>query len=152
MDVRLTPVPETEYDEYFARLGEYARDLDQYDTEAADDPWDAEVHRRAVLDDMEGRELLWIEADGERAGFAMVRVYPDFPDDSRDIADIAEFTVFPALRGRGIGGAAVEAILADHRARGTHSVAASVLAGNPALAFWQRLGFVVRSVNTSRRP
>jgi len=150
--MRLVPVPPEEYDAYFAMLHDYALELDQYDTEATEDPWDAELHREAVLEDMQGRELLWIEADGERAGLAMVRVYPDFPDDSRDVADIAEFTVLPAFRGRGIGSAAVEAILADHRARGTYSVDASVLRDNPALAFWERLGFVVRSVNTSRRP
>lgn len=150
--VRLVAVEPREYDAYFAMLHDYALELDQYDTEAVEDPWDAELHREAVLDDMHGRELLWIEADGERAGLAMVRVYPDFPDDSRDVADIAEFTVLPAFRGRGIGSAAVEAILADHRARGTYSVDASVLRDNPALAFWEQLGFVVRSVNTSRRP
>ncbi|MCB9491529.1 MAG: GNAT family N-acetyltransferase [Dehalococcoidia bacterium] len=152
MDVTLRPVALAEYDDYFAHLEEYQRELDQYDTEAGDDPWDPAQHREAVLDDMDGRELLWIEADGERAGLAMVRVYPDFPDESRDVADIAEFTVFPAYRGRGIGTAAVEALLGDHRERGTHSIDASVLRDNPALAFWQRLGFVVRSVNTSRRP
>lgn len=151
-DVVLRAVPPEEYDAYFAMLAEYAHELDQYDTEAIEDPWDAETHRAAVLDDMEGRELLWIEAGGERAGLAMVRVYPDFPDDSRDVAEIAEFTVLAAYRGQGIGTAAVEAILADHRARGTYSVDASVLRDNPALAFWERLGFVVRSVNTSRRP
>lgn len=150
--VNLTPVAPSEYDAYFAMLREYARELDQYDTEATEDPWDADLHREAVMDDMDGRELLWIEVDGERAGLAMVRVYPDFPDDTRDVADIAEFTVLPAYRGRGIGSAAVEAILADHRARGTYSVDASVLRDNPALAFWERLGFIVRSVNTSRRP
>jgi GNAT superfamily N-acetyltransferase len=150
--VNLTPVAPSEHDAYFAMLREYARELDQYDTEATEDPWDADLHREAVMDDMDGRELLWIEVDGERAGLAMVRVYPDFPDDTRDVADIAEFTVLPAYRGRGIGSAAVEAILADHRARGTYSVDASVLRDNPALAFWERLGFIVRSVNTSRRP
>jgi ribosomal protein S18 acetylase RimI-like enzyme len=150
--VTLAPVAPSEYDAYFVMLTEYARELDQYDTEATEDPWDADLHREAVMDYMDGRELLWIDANGERAGLAMVRVYPDFPDDTRDVADIAEFTVLPAYRGRGIGSAAVEAILADHRARGTYSVDASVLRDNPALAFWERLGFVVRSVNTSRRP
>lgn len=154
MDVTLRPVARREYDAYFAMLADYQRELEQYDSESQDDPggWDPETHRRAVLDDMEGRELLWIEADGERAGLAMVRVFPDFPDESRDVASIAEFTVLPSLRGKGIGSAAVQAILDDHRARGTYIVDASVLRGNPALAFWERLGFIVRSVNTSRRP
>ena len=150
--VSLRAVERREYDAYFAMLAEYQRELDQYDTESGDDPWNPDLHRASVLDDMGGRELLWIDVDGERAGLAMVRVYPDFPDESRDVADIAEFTVLPAYRGRGIGTAAVEALLADHRERGTHTVDASVLRDNPALAFWERLGFVVRSVNTSRRP
>lgn len=152
VEVRVRAVEPREYDDYFTMLAEYQQELDQYDSESEGESWDPELHRRAVLDDMAGRELLWIEAGGERAGLAMVRVYPDFPDDSRDVADVAEFTVLPAYRSRGIGSAAVEAILADHRERGTHLVDASVLQGNPALAFWQRLGFVVRSVNTSRRP
>lgn len=150
--VRLVAVDASEYDAYFAMFNDYALELNQYDTEASEAPWDADVHRKAVVGDMEGRELMWIEAAGQRAGLAMVRAHPDFPDDSRHLADIVEFAVLPTFRGRGIGSAAVEAILADHRARGTYSVDASVLRDNPALAFWQRLGFIVRSVNTSRRP
>jgi ribosomal protein S18 acetylase RimI-like enzyme len=150
--VTLRPVPPTEYDDFFAILAEYVRELDEYDPTAAYDPWDPDTHRAAVLDDMEGRELLWIEADGERAGLAMVRVYPDFPDDSRDVAEIAEFCVLPAFRGRGIGTAAARAIIEDHRARGTHSIDASVLRDNGgALRFWERLGFIVRSVDTTLR-
>ena len=137
----------------FEMLAEYGRELDQFDPTAHDDPWDPQLHRQAVLDDMEGRELLWIEVAGERAGLAMVRVYPDFPDESRDVAEIAEFTVLPPFRRRGVGRAAVEAILDDHRARGTHSVDASVLRDNaPAQRFWERMGFIVRSVMTTRRP
>ena len=150
--VTLRPVDPAEYDEFFAALAEYVHELDQYDPTANDDPWYPEIHRAAVLDDMEGRDVLWIEADGARAGFAMVRVYPDFPDDSRDVAEIAEFCVFAAFRGRGIGAGAVSAIIEDHRARGTHSIDASVLRGNEAaLRFWERMGFIVRSVDTTLR-
>ena len=102
---------------------------------------------------MEGRELLWMVADGQRAGLAMVRVFPDFPDELRDVASIAEFYVAPEFRRRGVGRAGIEAILAEHRARGTFEVQADILRENgPALAFWQRMGFEVRSFQTARRP
>ena len=152
MAVTLRPVLEREYDAFFAMLAEYMEELDPFDPTAADDPWDSALHREAILEDMEERDLLWIEADGRRAGLAIVRVYPDFPDDSRDIAEIAEFYVLPEARNRGIGSAAIEAILVDHRTRGTHAVNASVLRGNEtALRFWERLGFIVRSFDTVRR-
>jgi ribosomal protein S18 acetylase RimI-like enzyme len=152
-EVRLVAVQPDDHEEFFRRFAEYHRELDPYDPAAAHDPWDADQHRRAILDDMEAREIDWIEADGERAGFAMVRTFPDWPDETRDVASIAEFTVFPTFRRRGIGAAAVEALLARHRQRGTYEVEASILPGNdPARAFWARLGFDVRSIVTARRP
>ena len=48
----LRPVALAEYDDYFAHLEEYQRELDQYDTEAGDDPWDPAQHREAVLDEI----------------------------------------------------------------------------------------------------
>jgi GNAT superfamily N-acetyltransferase len=83
----------------------------------------------------------------------VVRVFPDFPDDSRDVASIAEFTVLPAYRRRGVGRAAIEALLVAHRERGAFEVEAGILDGNaPAKAFWAALGFDVRSIVTARRP
>ena len=110
-------------------------------------------YRAAVLDDLEGREQLWIRADGERAGFAVVRTLPDWPREDRDVAEIAEFYVEPAFRRRGVGQAAVTALLAEHRRRGTHLVEASILRDNDAAhAFWAALGFETRSTVTRRRP
>ncbi|MCK9487499.1 MAG: GNAT family N-acetyltransferase [Dehalococcoidia bacterium] len=149
--VALVPVPAEEYDEFFAMLATYHAELDTYDPHAED--WDAEVHRRAVLDDMEGREVSWVLADGERAGLLMVRVLPDWPDESREVASIAEFYVAPPFRRRGVGREAIVALLADHRARGTFEVEAGILALNePARAFWASLGFEVRNIVTARRP
>jgi GNAT superfamily N-acetyltransferase len=151
--VTLIPVPSSEHDDFFKMFADYHHELDAYDRHAEDNPWDPEGYRRAVLDDMEGRELSWVTVDGERAGFLVVRVFPDFPDDSRDVASIAEFYVLPAYRRRGVGRAAIEALLADHRARGTFEVEAGILDGNaPAKAFWGSLGFDVRSIVTARRP
>ncbi|GMU41365.1 MAG: hypothetical protein AMXMBFR23_22310 [Chloroflexota bacterium] len=153
MDVTLRPVEPWEIDDYFAMMEPYHRELDIYDPHAAESHGTDEAYRAAVLADMEGRELLWIEANGIRAGFAMVRVDADWPDESRNVASIAEFYVAPAFRRHGVGRAAVEAILADHRARGTFEVEAGILRDNSAaIAFWARVGFELRFYQTARRP
>lgn len=152
--VALVPVAKREYDDFFAMFEHYHRELDRYDTDA----WDGDAlrfdrYRRAMLDDMHGRELLWIVEGGERAGFAVVRTLPDWPDETRMVASIAEFYVVPDQRRRGIGRAAVEELLAEHRRRGTALVEADILRDNePAKAFWASLGFEVQSIATARRP
>ena len=152
MNVTLAPVPSAQHDDFFAMAEAYLRELEPYDPMGAD-LGGIEAFRRATLDDAEGRELLWVLADGERAGLAVVRTLPDWPDESRTVASIAEFYVLPAHRGGGIGRAAVEALLAAHRRRGTALVEAEILRDNePAQAFWAALGFEVQSIRTVRRP
>lgn len=155
--VRLRAVLPSELNAFFATFAAYHAELDPYDH----DPRGAgahslEAYRSAILDDIgpdSGRELLWIEAGVGRAGFAVVRTLPDWPDESTNVAEIAEFYIEPAFRRRGVGRAAVEAILADHRARGTRLVEASILRDNaPAQTFWRALGFEVQSVVTARKP
>jgi ribosomal protein S18 acetylase RimI-like enzyme len=158
LDVRLRTVTPAEYDAFFAMLEVYLRELDPYDP----DPSGATRHttegyRAAVLEDLavadSGRELLWIEVDGARAGLCMTRTLPDWPDDSTNVAEITEFYVDPAHRRGGAGRAAIEVLLADHRARGTRLVEAAILRDNtPAHAFWRALGFEVQSVVTARQP
>ena len=153
MAVTIVAVEARDLDTYFAMLRDYMAELDRYDPGAADAPFDFDGYRDAMLLDMERREFLWILDDGARAGLAIVRALPDFPDDTRTVASIGEFYVAPGARRRGVGTAAVEALLAEHRRRGTDEVEAGILAGNaPALAFWARLGFITRTVHTSRRP
>jgi ribosomal protein S18 acetylase RimI-like enzyme len=153
VDVRLVPVDAAEHDAFFELLAAYHRELDPFDPLAEVSPWDAEQYRSAVLDDLEDREILWIEAEGQRAGFVMVRTLPDWPDESRRVATISEFYVAPASRRRGIGRRAVEALLAEHRRRGTHLVEADILRDNDAArAFWASLGFEVVMHQTARRP
>ncbi|MSQ31127.1 MAG: GNAT family N-acetyltransferase [Dehalococcoidia bacterium] len=153
MTVTIAPVEARDLDAFFAMLRAYMAELDRYDPETADAPFDVDRYRDAMQQDTEGREFLWILEDGARAGLAIVRTLPDFPDDTRTVASIGEFYVTPAHRRRGVGTAAVEALLAEHRRRGTDEVGAGILAGNaPALAFWARLGFATRTIYTSRRP
>ncbi|MDA1241385.1 MAG: GNAT family N-acetyltransferase [Chloroflexi bacterium] len=153
MNVTLEPVQPEDFDLYFAMMEPYHRELDVYDPHAEDSHGGERAYREAVLADMEGRELIWILVDRMHAGFAMVRVFPDWPDESRNVASIAEFYVLPPYRELGVGRAAVEAILADHRERGTFEVEAGILRDNaPAIGFWGRLGFELRFYQTARRP
>ncbi len=150
MNVVLVPVAGGEHDEFFAMVAVYHREMDAYDPGPH---FDIATYRRAVLDDMEGRELLWIEAGGERAGFAVVRTLPDWPHETRRVAEVTEFYVVPERRRTEIGRAAVEALLAEHRHRGTALVEAAILRRNErAQAFWAALGFEVQSVVTARVP
>jgi predicted acetyltransferase len=151
--VVLARIREREYDDFFAMFETYYRELDFYAPHETDDPWSIELYRSAVLDDLDGREMLWIRADGERAGFVVVRTLPDWPHETRDVAEVSEFYVVSHYRRGGIGRAAVQALLAEHRRRGTHLIEASILVDNePARAFWAALGFDARSIVTGRRP
>ena len=153
MTVALIAVEERDRPAFFAMLREYMSEMDRFDPTAAESPFDVDRYIEAMLEDMEGRELLWIASDGGHAGFTIVRTLPDFPDDRRMVATIGEFYVLPALRRSGVGAAAVQAILDDHRARGTYEVEAGILRDNfLARAFWARMGFELRFYQTARRP
>jgi ribosomal protein S18 acetylase RimI-like enzyme len=161
LDVRLRAIPPADHDAFFAMYQVYERELDPFDPDPAGDRAQSsehiEVYRAAILEDLadaeSGRELFWVEVNGARAGFCMTRTLPDWPDPARNVAEIVEFYIDPAFRRRGAGRAAVEALLALHRERGTRLVEAAILRDNaPAHAFWRSLGFEVRSVMTARKP
>ena len=153
--VRLVPVALDERDAFFAAYEAYSRELEPFDP--AHEPTDVAAYREAVEDDLSypdsGRELNWIVTDEARAGFVVLRRLPDWLDPDRMITTIAEFCVFAPHRRGGLGRAAVLAILAQERARGTYEVEAGILRDNAAAhAFWGALGFEVRQVVTARRP
>jgi ribosomal protein S18 acetylase RimI-like enzyme len=153
MSVELVPIEQDEYEDFFEMFEEYYEEMSEYE----DDPDELDDHmehyRPAMLADMNGRELYWIEADGETAGFAVVRYLPDWPKQDRMIASIAEFYVDPDFRRASVGTEAVEIILEDHRERGTYLVEADILRANePAKAFWYGLGFELQFHQTARKP
>ena len=150
--VELRLVAGGERADFVAMLGEYLAELDAYEL-----PWDPapapESYALAFEDDPGGQRIEWIEADGEPAGFLISRVVPDWPEEHRAIGEVIECYVAPPFRRRGVGRAAVETWLARQRAAGVAQVEASVLSRNtPALAFWERMGFETRAVQTVRRP
>jgi ribosomal protein S18 acetylase RimI-like enzyme len=75
-----------------------------------------------------------IEHDGEPVG----RLYLDTQPGRLHLIDIA---FMPAWRGRGVGGAILEALMATARDSGAR-IAAHVEKFNPALRLYRRLGFV----------
>jgi predicted acetyltransferase len=154
LDVQLNAIAPEDYDGFFERFAVYHRELDRFDPDAASHNFEA--YRSAILGDLgpdSGRELFWIEVDGARAGFVMVRTLPDWPDDSTNVAEITEFYIEQQFRRQGAGRAAIDILLANHRARGTRLVEAAILRDNaPAHAFWRALGFEVHSVRTTRAP
>ena len=150
--VALRLVAAGEQADFIAMLADYLRELDAYEL-----PWDPaprpEEYALAFEEDPDGQRIEWIVADGERAGFLISRVVPDWPEDDRMVGEVIECYVTPPFRRRGVGRGAVEAWLARQRAEGVTLVEASVLSLNtPALAFWERMGFEVRAVQTVRRP
>lgn len=157
VDVQLRRVAVDDHEHFFAMFAVYLDELEPFVADRASaEASSFEAYRAAILEDLDpgsGRELWWIDVSGAHAGLAITRTLPDWPDDSTDVAEITEFYVEPRFRRSGVGRAAVEAILADHRARGTRLVEAAILEGNGAgRAFWAALGFEVRSVLTGRAP
>ncbi|MYA19084.1 MAG: GNAT family N-acetyltransferase [Chloroflexi bacterium] len=150
--VELRSVAPGEREAFFAMLADYLAELDQYEL-----PWDPappiEAYRAAFDADPGGQQVEWMIAGGERAGFLITRTVPDWPEEEREIGEVIECYVVPGRRGRGVGRSAVERWLGLMRGRGVSAVEASVLwANTPARAFWERLGFETRAVQTTRRP
>jgi ribosomal protein S18 acetylase RimI-like enzyme len=81
-----------------------------------------------------GATLDVIEVDGERAG----RLYVHRGEEDIRIMDIA---VAPAFRGRGIGTALIEELMAEAGSTG-RSLSIHVEMQNPARSLYERLGFV----------
>jgi predicted acetyltransferase len=76
-----------------------------------------------------GRWPLWVEAGGERAGFALVRA-------TGGEHELAEFSVVPEWRRRGIGARAACAVFARFPGRWQLGVARRSPGG---LSFWRRV-------------
>ena len=153
MSVALVPIGPDEHDDFFELFEDYHEEMSDFDNDPEDVESYMRVYRPAMLADMEGRELHWIEVNGETAGFVVTRVLPDWPHAERTIASIAEFYVDPDFRRVSVGSEAIEILLAGHRDRGTYLVEADILRANePAKAFWYRLGFELQFHQTGRKP
>ena len=115
--VELREVAPGEREAFFAMLADYLAELDAYEL-----PWDpappVEAYREAIDADPDGQQIEWVVADGERSGFLITRVVPDWPEEAREVGEVIESYVEVEQRGRGVGRAAVEIWLARMRAQG----------------------------------
>ena len=88
--------------------------------------------------------LVAVAEDGRRLGAAWYRLYPaENPSSGFVAADIPELSigVVPEARGRGIGSALLDALLALAQQQGHRAVSLSVDRENPAIRLYERKGF-----------
>lgn len=148
--VILVPILDCELDSLFAMFADYWAELDTADP-LTPLPYGVPEYRSALLDDREGRELLWIVVDKERVGFAFTHIGEDWPDDTL-VAEVSEFYILPESRHAGIGRTAVAALAERCRTAGATRLEAEVLTGNvAALAFWHLCGLTQRRHSFFRR-
>jgi ribosomal protein S18 acetylase RimI-like enzyme len=83
-----------------------------------------------------------IERDGAVVGFAIVTFGYDLEFGGRD-AFLTELWVDPPARAGGAGGAALELLAPELRARGVHALHLGVRPENPARRLYERCGFSV---------
>ncbi len=149
--VSLLPVRDLDFDELFRMFEAYCAEVEPLDP-LGTPPESSDERRDALLDGASDEEWCWIIADGQRAGFVMVQVYEDDPLPGDRTAEVLECYVAPEARRRGVGRAAIEAVLAEERGRGTTVMEAGILRANEgAIAFWEAMGFATRSVQVARR-
>ena len=96
---------------------------------------------RDLLAEPAGDILLVAETGGEIAGYAVGRPGPveELPEGAYD-AELVSLHVRRALQKQGTGRALVRAMVQALHQQGCTSLALFVLAGNPACAFYERLG------------
>ncbi len=149
--VSLLAVRDLDFDDLFTMFEAYCAEIEPLDPLGAP-PQSADDRRDGLLEGAADEEWSWIIADGQRAGFVMVQVYEDDPLPGERTAEILECYVVPGSRRRGLGRAAIEAVLADERGRRTSVMEAGILRANEgAIAFWEAMGFATRSVQMARR-
>ena len=87
--VELREVAPGEREAFFAMLADYLAELDAYEL-----PWDpappVEAYREAIDADPDGQQIEWVVADGERSGFLITRVVPDWPEEAREVGEVIE--------------------------------------------------------------
>jgi ribosomal protein S18 acetylase RimI-like enzyme len=88
--------------------------------------------------------VVGLDEDGRRLGAAWYRLFP--PDDPACgfvASDVPELSigVRDGARGRGVGGALLEALLSAAREQGYRAVSLSVDRQNPARRLYERVGF-----------
>ena len=84
------------------------------------------------------------EIDGQLVGAAWARIIPAYGNIDDKTPELA-ISILPKYRGRGIGTHLMNALFELLRKRGYARTSLSVQQNNPAVRFYQRLGYVITS-------
>ena len=96
------------------------------------------------IKDFGGKDDLGVvaEADGKLMGAAWARIIPAYGSIDPEIPELA-ISVLPEFRGQGIGTDLMACLFELLRKRGYARTSLSVQQDNPAVRFYQRLGYVI---------
>ena len=87
------------------------------------------------------------ELNGKIVGATWTRIIPAYGNIDDKTPELA-ISVLPEHRGQGIGAALMEHLFELLRERGYHRTSLSVQQNNPAVRFYQRLGYVITDEKT----
>jgi ribosomal protein S18 acetylase RimI-like enzyme len=87
------------------------------------------------------------EVDGKAVGAAWARIIPAYGNIDSETPELA-ISVLPEYRGEGIGAILMEHLFELLRNRGYNRTSLSVQQNNPAVRFYQRLGYVITEENS----
>jgi aminoglycoside 6'-N-acetyltransferase I len=137
--------PEVDLQPLQAGDAEFHRTMWRYWRELGVDPnpvWASRYLARIDAEQGADRFTFWASTGGERCGFAMVRLQPDWLIPERTVGYIAEFYVAPTFRRRGVGRVLAERMITFARNRGAEDIELDVLPTNRrGMQFWQAVGF-----------
>lgn len=130
MKVEIIPVLEAEKPQLRPLLSDYIRELAAYDPSlvTADGVYEYEIPDPNWRDP--DHRPFWLKADGEAAGFALVR------RTAEGRTEMAEFYVRPEFRRRGVGLVGARAVIADFSGPWELS---QYLANPGAITFWRKV-------------
>jgi len=125
---------------------EFARRLLRYWMElgARPDPRWAEQYVRRLAAHGPERLNFWGLWQSRRVGFALLRLDTDWVYPERRTGYVAEFTVFPEFRRRGLGTALFASVRERFRQEGCMTIELDVLPTNGVgMLFWRKQGLVL---------
>jgi predicted acetyltransferase len=128
--VKIVPITLAEKPSLLREMQDYIREMSAFDPtiEAVDGMYEYPYLDAYWSEDT--RWPFWIVADGERAGFALLRRTEEGP------MEMAEFYMRPAHRRSGIGMAFARDLIARHSG---HWIISEYRASAGAIAFWRRV-------------
>jgi len=121
--------------------------------EPAPDAW-LNHYLEVLFADQGTRRHIWWGVDASRkVGFAVVAMTKHWADQTKTVAQVGEFFIYPEFRREGMGRRMAAALLEWLKANGAVEIQSSVLAGNlRGLRFYEAVGFQIGRYALVYRP